>query len=182
MSQQDLLTQLETELRSLLHDVRTQFIPLDPDQLTYRSAPETWNVLECVAHLNQYFEDYLPRIELAIHKAKARRWLSSADPVAYTSRGQRAIRRADPQNGKTYKSAKHYNFSQVTLGKETLKSFIINCERLLRILQVAREIDINRATVKKARSGLGKYSVANLLEFLVTHTQRHVQQAKRYLP
>lgn len=180
MSQQDLLNLLETELRALLEEARTHFANLDPVTLQRRPDPDAWNILECFAHLNRYAEDYIPGLERAIHKAKARR-LGPGYDVRYSGRGRRAIRRADPGNEKKYKSAKYYNFKQQPIGSETVKSFIINSERLLRIVQSARSVDVNRAMVPKMHAWIGKYSVANLLEFLVTHSRRHFQQAKRIL-
>lgn len=167
-------------MRALLVEVRAQFMPLEPAVVQYRHQAESWNILECFAHLNQYALDYLPKMELAIHKAKARRW-APGGMVRYTGRGRRAIRRADPTNGKAYKAAKAYNFSRRPVGTEIIKSFIINSERLLRVLQAAREVDINRASVKKAHAWVGRYSLANLLEFLVTHSRRHVLQAQRLI-
>ena len=180
MSQQDLLDRLETDLRKLLEEARAQFANLDPVTLQRRPDPEAWNILECFAHLNRYAEDYIPGLERAIHKAKARRWGPGYD-IRYSGRGRRAIRRADPANTKQYKAAKLYNFRQQSIGPEMIKSFIINAERLLRIVQSARSVDINRATVPKMHSWIGKYSVANLLEYLVTHARRHVLQAQRLL-
>ena len=184
LTQQNLLDRLETELREILETARTQIAPLPAEALQFRPAPsrpkakESWNILECLAHLNAFSEQYFSRIDLAIHKAKARKWLASADaPVKYYGRGKRAIRRADPNNGKWLKSPKVYNFSGKALGNEVVKTFIINAERLLRTIQIARDVDLNRPKVRKAHAWRGKYSLGNLLEYLVTHQQRHLQQA-----
>lgn len=180
MSQQDLLDRIEADWRALLEEARAQYARLDPIALQRRPEPESWNIQESIAHVNRYLEDYIPGLERAIHKAKARRWGPGYD-VRYSARGRRAIRRADPANGKRYKSPKQYNFYQKPLGKDIVKSFIINSERLLRVVQSAREVDINRATVPKAHAWVGKYSVANLLEFLATHAQRHFTQTRQLL-
>lgn len=180
MSQQDLLDRLETDVRALLNQIRTQFPQAAPDTLQHRRQPESWNILECFAHLNLYYDDYLPQLELAIHKAKARRWMPG-ETVQYKVRGRRAIRRAQPENGKSYKSPKAYNFLHLPVSPDIIKSFIINNERLLRIIQAARSVDINRATVKKARAWVGTYTLGNLLEYLVTHADRHVRQASQLI-
>jgi hypothetical protein len=174
MTQQELLDHLEIELRGVLADVRLKLAGMPPEALLQRPTPESWNALECVAHLNRYAEDYMPPLNRAIHRAKARRWAPAA-AVRYTARGRRLLRRAD--GNKTYKSPKRYNFLNQPLGAEILKSFIINCEQLLRVLQEARKIDVNRATVRKANAWFGRYTVGNLLEFLVQHSRRHVAQA-----
>lgn len=180
MSQQDLLNHLESEIRAQLEEVRAEFVQLDPANYQVRPDPESWNIPEGFAHLNRYLEDYIPGLERAIHKAKARRWTPGQE-VRYSSRGRRAVQRANPENGKSYKAKIPYNFGHLPVGPEVIKSFIINSERLLRVVNAAREVDINRATVKKMHSWIGKYTIANLLEFLVTHSRRHLIQAKRLI-
>lgn len=174
MTQQELLDQLETELRGVLADVRLQLAGLPPEILQQRPTPESWNALECVAHLNRYAEDYMHPLNRAIHRAKAHRWAPATD-VGYTARGRRLLRRAS--DGKPLKSPKRYNFQNQPLEADILKSFVIHCEHLLRVLQEARKIDVNRATVCKANAWFGRYTVGNLLEFLVRHSRRHVAQA-----
>lgn len=178
MTQHALLDRLESELRETLEYVRTQIATSPDEALRHRPDPKAWNGYECFAHLNAFSEAYTSRIELAIHKAKARKWLS-VEPLRYTGRGRRAIRRADPANGKKYKTAKRYDFNHLPMGAEQIKSFSIQSERLLRLIQLAREVDLNRAQVRKAHSWFATYTLGNLLEFLVTHIRRHVAQVPR---
>lgn len=189
MTQKTLLDRLESEVRDQLEEARTRLVALPPETLRFRPAPDAWNVLECVAHLNAFCDAYFARIELSMHKAKARRWLSGPgsgqpgvdDELHYTGRGQRAIRRADPGNGKRYKSPKRYNFVHLPLGPDVVKAFIIHAEKMLRLLQAAREVDLNRATVLKAHAWTARYTLGNLLEMLVTHQRRHLIQAREVL-
>ncbi len=181
MTQQDLLDRLEVELRALQAEIRAQFTNLDPDTLQWRPDPAQWNILECFAHLNKFSEDYLPPVQRAIHQAKARRW-TPGDPVRYTARGKRLIRRTDPGNGKTYKTPKRYNFSHQPLGQEVVKSLIIQCEQLLRTIEFARDVDVNRASIPKPHAWFGRYTLGNVLEFLVLHTRRHILQAASRIP
>jgi len=178
MTQHALLDRLESELRETLEQVRTYITRAPDEALRLRPDPTQWTALECFAHLNAFSDAYLARMELAIHKAKARKWLS-VEPFRYTGRGNRAIQRAGPANGKQYKTAKRYDFNHLPMGAEQVKSFSINAERLLRILNLAREVDLNRPRIRKAHSWIGEYTLGNLLEFLVAHTRRHVAQAMR---
>lgn len=173
MTQHELLDQLEHDLRTLLAGVRRHIAGLPQDSLQRRRAPEAWNILETIAHLNRYAEDYLPGLNRAIHLAKARRW-EPGDTVRYTARGLRLLRRANPGNGKTFKSPKRYNFLNQPLEPNVIKTFIINCEQLLRILQEARKTDLNRPTIPKTHAWFGRYTLGNLLEFLVRHPQKHL--------
>lgn len=175
MTQTALLSQLETDLRGVLEDVRTNLVSLSEQQLLHRPDEQAWNALECIAHLNVFLDFYLPRIELSIHKAKARRWQGGGD-VEYTGRGARAIRRVSGE--KKYKTGKKYNLSHLPLGTEVVKRFLINNEMFLRSLQSAKDVNINRPKVGKLNALTARYSLANLMEYLIRHSQRHVAQAK----
>ena len=181
MTQNELLDQLETDLRRMLDQVRTQIAPLDDAVLQYRPDPTRWNVLEGFAHLNAFAELYLSRIEAGIHKAKARKWTTPVAELQYTATARRDIRRAEPANEQPRKTKKRYNFYRQPLGPEVIKTFIINCERLLRNLQMAREVDINRSKIARGPSGFFHYTLGNTFEWLVRHAQRHLAQAQTLL-
>lgn len=176
MTQTELLYQLEYDLRGVLEDVRNNLVPLPEQNLQHRPEALAWNALECIAHLNVYLDYYLPRIELAVHKAKARRWQGGGN-VAYSGRGARAIRKVT--SDKKFKTGKKYNLHQQALGTEVVKRFLINSEMILRSMQSAKDININKPKIRKLNGWTAKYSLANLLEYLVRHSQRHVSQAKR---
>jgi len=175
MTQNELLDHLETELRAVLAHVRGKLAGLPLETIRQRTAPEAWNTLEVMAHLNAYADDYLPHLHRAIHLAKARRW-APTDTVRYTARGRRLLRRADTANGKAFKSPKRYNFLNQSLEPNVIKAFVINCEQLLRILQEARKTDLNRPTIRKANAWFGRYTLGNLLEFLVLHNKKHIHR------
>lgn len=181
MTQHELLSRLETETKELLEAVRSGLAPLAEADMRRRPHEQAWNILECMAHLNAYFTDYLPKAELAIHKAKARQW-ASGQTVKYSGRARRALARLRPDKVKPRRAKKRYNFIHKPLGVEVVKTFIINLELLARTLDAAREVDLNRAKVPKAHSWFGRYSLGNILEILVVHAQRHVQQARRLAP
>ncbi|MFZ4635072.1 MAG: DinB family protein [Saprospiraceae bacterium] len=174
MQQSDLLDGLEADLRRLLEHTRSDWSALTTEALNTRPSPEKWTKTETLAHLNAFWNAYLPAIELAIHKGKARRWTPSG-PVQYTARGKRALMRADSTNGKKCKTAKRYNYFQKTTPPSPLKSFIIGAEKLQRLLQLAKVVDLNKTTVPKAHSWFGHYTLGNLLEWLVRHAEKHLR-------
>jgi hypothetical protein len=175
MTQSALLDRLETDLRQSLEVVRNQIASNELAVLQYRTAPERWNALECFAHVNAYLERYIPRMELSVHKAKAREW-KPVEEIKYTGLAKRYIRWADPDNMKPRKSPKHYNFWQQPVGKAALKGFTINAERLLRVIQAAREVNLNKAKVGRGKSGFFTLSLGNTLEWQVQHIRRHLAQ------
>lgn len=178
MSQSELLDHLEESLQQLLKEVREHFSNTSLTDLKHRPSAEQWSALDCFAHLNAQFEGYLSRIELALHKAKARKWTPVPDRRSNWL-GNNAIRKADPSNNKPAKSHKSINpLKKLPVRDTELKAFLINAEMLLRLLRQAREVDINNATVKPLRWSLYRFRLGDLLEYLVLHARRHFLQAK----
>lgn len=183
MTQSEILTQLEADLRTLLDEVRQTLFKLDESTLLRRPEnPKSWNILECFEHLNKHVADYLPQIELAIHKAKAHsRVHRPDDEVRYNFIGRRSLKWVMASNPKKYKTAKRYNPLGQPIAASAIKSFIINGEKILRLLQMSREVDINSTKVRFAVIPVFKFRLANLLEFMVLHGRKHVAQAQRLL-
>jgi len=180
MTQSELIDRLESDLNDLLKQVRTRFADQPREVLLRHPAPGRWNVQESFAHLNAQFDYYLPRIELALHKAKARRWLPAQQRESNWL-GRRAIRAADPANlGKKLRhSPKAINPSKLLNVRENeVKVFLINIELMLRLLRQAREVDTNKPSIKPMRWNVSSFLLGDLLEYLVLHAQRHLLQAK----
>jgi hypothetical protein len=171
MTQKALLDQLETDLIGLLEHLRREIATLDEAALYHRPTPEAWTILENLAHLNALLQHYLPLLELARHKALARRW-APMENLRYTGRGRRMLHRADPANPKRYRCAKVFNFSRQPLDKSAIKTCIIHLERLLRHVERTRDADLNRPKIHKAKAWSGSYTPGNLMEWLVLLSKR----------
>jgi hypothetical protein len=149
------------------------------EALQLRPGPGRWNALECFAHLNAHLDYFLPRIELAIHKAKARKW----GPTDYRQQnwlGRMAIKAVDPLNMglKRRKSPKRIHPKHLQVRPHEVKVFLIGCEMLLRLLQQAREVDLSKARVAHFRWPHFQFLLGDLLEYITLHNQRHVLQAQ----
>ena len=180
MTQTELLDRLETDLADLLKQTRAYFSELPREALLLRPSPVQWNAQECFAHLNAQFDHYLPRIELALHKAKARRWLP-AEEWKSNWFGRRAIQAVDPANRtlKPRRSPKSINPAKMLQVRENeLKVFLINIEILSRLLRQAREVDTNKARVKPKGWAISSFMLGDLLVYLLQHARRHLLQAQ----
>lgn len=178
MTQKELLDRLESDLKDVMDIVRSALLGQSADLLKQRPASESWNALECFAHLNVFLERYIPVIERAVHLAKARRW-SPSDRVNYTMKGKSVIGKTSRSNARPGKTPKRYNFIHQPVSHDVVKSFLINSERLLRNIQAAKEVDLNRPRIGWGPSGFFKLTLGNMLEWLVEHSHRHVTQASK---
>lgn len=183
MTQSELLNRLEPDLKKLMEVVRARFMLLPQEALETHPSPTAWNALECFAHLNAQLDYFLPRIELAIHKAKARKWAPDSE-IKHNGLGKRAVRSVDPLNmGKVRrKSPKRIHPKYLKVRSNEVKAFLINCEMLLRLVQQARQVDLNKAKVKHYRWPHFQFLLGDLLEYVVLHAQRHTLQAQVTVP
>ncbi len=180
MTQEALLDNLELSFRAALETLRQSFSPLDEDTLRQRlEDPKGWNMLECFEHLNLHYIDYISVIELAVHKSKARKVVAKpGEPVKYTWLGSTSLKWVEGNaSGKRRKTSKRYNPLGKPLSASALKSLIINIEKLIRIIHMSKEVDLNRTKVRFAVVPMLKFNLGNLLEFMAAHTHRHIAQA-----
>lgn len=183
MTQNELLDHLEAEIRQTLETLRREIVPLPDEALHFRSTQNQWTIAECCAHLNVFFERYLPRIEAAVHKAKARKWQADHNAeVRYAAFAKGAIKKVHPGNQKKYRTGKKYDFYAQPLDRTALKIFIIHLERLARTVAQARETNINRASVQRGQSSFLRYTLGNVFEWLTLHSQRHLAQILSAIP
>lgn len=182
MTQSELLDRLESDLNELLKQLRNQFVGMPPETLGASAMHGQWSAQACFAHLNAQFDYYLPRIELALHKAKSRRW-NTVPERRSNGLGRSAIRSADPafMDQKPRKSPKKIDPNKLLPVRENeIKVFLINIEMLLRLIRQAREVDLNKARVKPMNWTLfSDFLLGDLLEYIVRHAQRHTIQAGR---
>lgn len=184
MTQSELLDRLESDLTELLKQVRTMVADQGTDALRYRPIQGRWNAMECFAHLNAQFDYYLPRIELALHKAKARKWTPVPERQS-TGLGLRAIRAAHPADrlNRPRQSPKSIDpLKLLSVRENEAKVLLINLEMFLRLSRQAREVNLNKPRVKPMRWHLFSFVLGDLMEYLVLHAQRHVLQAQSNLP
>jgi hypothetical protein len=175
MSQQAYLAQLEEEIKNLLEQTRLTFADTPAEAHRLHPSGGGWSVSECFTHLNAQFAYFLPRIELALHKAKARQWVPG-ETRASNWIGRSALRRvSSPKPLRSYKSM---DPARLTVGTNEVKTFLIHVELLLRLIRQASEVDLNKARVKHFRWPHFQFLLGDLFEIMLRHAQRHAAQAE----
>lgn len=174
MTQNAALQEFENELRELLTKVRATLNENDGKQVNSQPLQGQWTINECFAHLNAEYDYFLPKIELAIHKSKARRWNQQGERESNWF-GRRAITRVHPENPRPRKCAKRVNPVRLNIRQNEMKAFLINGEMLLRFMRHAEDVDLNRTKVKNYRWPGFKFRLGDLFEYLILHAKRHLK-------
>jgi uncharacterized damage-inducible protein DinB len=170
------LEQLSQTTSQLQQTVANKFSALDLAALNYKPTPESWSILECLEHLNRYSQYYNPALARAISHNSDGNYVPG---ITYSWLGKKSLDMVRPENGKKHKTVKHMNPANSALGMATIEAFLKHQQELQQLLQAAKSTNLNKKAIPVEFFKLLKMRIGETLEFIVTHQERHVQQAMR---
>jgi hypothetical protein len=142
-------------------------------ELNWKEHPGQWSILECIEHLNRYNNYYLQEIESNFTRSNQRVDLE----LTSTWIGQKSIAMLSPLNRKKQKTFKRMNPANSSLNSDVFKQFISDQLRMKAIVEELMQIPVNAKVVRVEFFKLLKMTIAEALEFLIVHQQRHIIQA-----
>ncbi len=171
--------QSETLLQSLIEQTRQiinqaeKLNNYDLPALTWREQSASWNVLECLEHLNLYGNFYLPQIEMKIKNTPTKNdadfksgWLGS-----YFAKSMLPKEKLNKMN--TFKDK---NPLHAKLDKTVIQKFINQQVKLLDLLSEARNVSLNKVRIETSISKLITLKLGDTFQFLINHIIRHLNQ------
>ena len=175
-----LISDLEQTTGHILEQAES-FLKLTPRELNYRTAPESWSILECFEHLNLYGRFYLEEIRKQLD--------SSLFPVneTFTSGilGNYFAKSMLPKPGtgklKPMKTFQNMNPINSKLTTNVLDEFIAQQKEMLRLLEISKNKDLNKTKCGITISKHIKLKLGDTFRFVIYHNQRHLNQAQRTL-
>ena len=177
----DFFDQLTEDLLKLRVLAQQRFRTLSPDELNRRPGPSRWSAGQCLEHLNIVGGYYLPSIARRIAKAQAR----GSKPTATVKQGFFGGRFVNamrtPASEKAYTSPQRYAPTGTRLTRTVAEVFSRQIDELLRLVLMARQVNANAVLIPNAVFPLLLLRLADQLEFMVVHIQRHVAQAEAVL-
>jgi hypothetical protein len=175
MKTTDLLNQFKTQTRSIISTVESKFSTLPDDQLNFKPEAKRWSILECFEHLNLYNQYYLSSAEWAADKATS----ASVQEMKYTWIGKKSIAMMHPTNVKKQKTFKHMIPAKSHLTRDVLATFLNDQQRILRLIERATLVNVTKSAVPVEFFKLLKMNIAETIEFILVHEERHLHQAER---
>jgi hypothetical protein len=171
--------QLENEIENQLKEVLDVFQNLPESTLLQLSATGGWSLAECFDHLNTYAEYYLPKLKVALNKAA-----EINDPYTYrhTWLGEYFIKMMDPDRSKKkFKAIKRHQPKTIENPHQVISDFIQYAENLLLLLKEARKKELKKVYIRTSLSIFIKINAGDVVQFVLTHNRRHLEQASRNL-
>jgi hypothetical protein len=147
-------------------------------ELNYKISAEKWSALQCIDHLNQYGDYYLPAIAGQLETAG-----QSKSDSTFTSGllGNYFANLMQVKVGKIkkMKSPKDKLPSASDLSLNTIDRFLKQQDRLLELLRQARNKDLVKIKVSTSLHKLIKLRLGDTFRFFVNHVDRHIWQAEQ---
>jgi uncharacterized damage-inducible protein DinB len=152
------------------------FQNLPEDELLKPSTTGGWSIAQCLWHLNEYGNYYLPIIQKAVeNKAPHKPYFKSGWLGNYFTQSM------DPVKGtKKMKAFKAYIPQPDLDAHAVVATFIQQQETLFKCLTDAATADLERR-FPISISKMIKLKLGDIIAFVIAHDERHIQQAKRNL-
>lgn len=177
MTTTEFLRTMRKEVEAISSAVTNEFTPVATEKLNQKRNSDSWSALECFEHLNRYNAYYLQAIEKAISRSTNDR---SAE-LRFTWMGRKSIQMMHPSNAKKQKTFKRMNPSTSKVSRGAIDQFLTDQERLLSLLQQNLCDKLNAKAVPVEFFKLLKMTIAEAIQFVIVHQQRHLLQAKAAL-
>jgi hypothetical protein len=176
---QEYLAELQARIDHNRRLVETIFLPLDQEARSRQPAPGEWSVDQCFLHLLLTFEGYSPNYIAALDKPEP----AGSDGIFRPSFWARRLNGMmfDPQ--KKYPTFKRYNpaeTSEKTFYPDVLDRFQAQLDRLSNIVERAERADL-QTMCWLFKFALLRYNLGDYLNYLVSHDELHIDQARRAL-
>ncbi|SHE99419.1 DinB superfamily protein [Arenibacter palladensis] len=146
--------------------------------LNWKKNSNSWSTLQCIEHLNLYGEFYLPEIEESILKNKFQ--AESFFKSGFI--GNRLAKSMFPGDKmRKTKTSKSMYPSDKKLNNDILEIFVNQQEQLLKLLDLAKNVSLNRNRVSISMAKCIKLKLGDVLKVIIYHNRRHIVQASKAL-
>ncbi len=170
------LARLRDELVSVQERARQLTAGLSTAQLSWRPGPARWSIAECLAHLVATTEATVPNLAAA---------MAGATPMSEPERYRpgllgRLLRWMMEPPSRLRTKTQDVFLPHVPTDPATVPEQFANSQaELLRQLEAAKGLAINRVMASSAANEKLRLSLGDWFSFLAAHQRRHLWQAER---
>ncbi len=146
---------------------------LDLDILTWRQDQNSWNILECIEHLNLYGDFYLPQIGSKIRKNNTKHEEEFKSGILGSYFAKSMLPREKLNKMKTFKDKNPLNKN---LNDNVIHKFIANQHDLINLLTASKNVSLNKVKISTSISSLISLKLGDTFQFYINHIIRHLKQ------
>lgn len=176
------IMQSEVLIRTLLEQTKQiinqaeKLKTYDLPTLTWRENETSWNILECLEHLNLYGDFYLPQIENKIQNSETKTDFEFKSGLLGNYFAKIMLPKEKLNKMKTFKDKNPLN---TNLDKAVICKFIDQQIKLSELLNQSRKVSLNKVKIQISISRLIKLKLGDTFQFYINHMIRHLNQIER---
>ncbi|HMU97695.1 MAG TPA: DinB family protein [Chitinophagales bacterium] len=175
MQSEKLLQSLIEQTNQITYQAE-KFKTFDLDILTWRENNTSWNILECLEHLNLYGDFYLLQIETKIKNSKTKSELDIKSGLLGNYFAESMLPKEKLNKMKTFKDKNPLN---AQLDKSVIDKFLSQQKKLISILHQAKNVSLNKIKIETSISSLLKLKLGDTFQFFINHIVRHFKQIEK---
>ena len=150
---------------------------LNEDQLGWRENPGRWSIAENLVHLHVTAKTFLPSVEDAIAKARAKNCMSDG-PFKLGARGRFFVWYVEPPPLIRLPAPKLLKPMLQGPASDALPTFLRSQQKALNLLEQANGVDLNRTRIQSPLARFIQMDILTILSVFTGHERRHMVQAK----
>jgi hypothetical protein len=175
MQSEKLIQSLLEQTRQIINQVE-KLKTYDLQTLTWKENQTSWNILECLEHLNLYGDFYLQQIESKIKNSKTKADGEFKSSLLGNYFAKSMLPKEKLNKMKTFKDKNPLN---AKLDKMVINKFIDQQITLLGLLNQSRKVSLNKVKIPTSISNLIKLKLGDTFQFFINHIIRHLNQINR---
>jgi hypothetical protein len=172
MQSEHFLQKLSEQTQQIINQAE-KLKSLDLETLIWKEDETSWNILECLEHLNLYGDFYLSQIEYQIKNSNAKADLEFKSGIIGNYFANSMLPQEKLNKMKTFKDKNPLN---TKLDKTVIDRFILQQIKLLDLLNQSRNISLNKVKIPTSISSLIKLKLGDTFQFFINHIVRHLSQ------
>jgi hypothetical protein len=164
----------------LAEDTGRVFGRLSGEQVNWKPGEAEWSIGQCFDHLVISNRPFVPIFE-EIRGGRRRQRLWERVPLLPGLFGRLLVAALRPESGRKLKARPAFYPSQSRLDPQIIGTFLEQQERLMRLMEACRDLDLDGITITSPVLSVVTYSLMDACRIIVVHEQNHFVQATRVM-
>lgn len=168
------------KIDDITNSFKAAFGNLSAEQLNWKPNAQTWSIAQNIDHLIVINESYYPVIE-SVRKGTYKLPLMGKIGFMVNSMGKMILNAVEPTREKKIKTFPIWEPSKSSIGPDILNRFEKHQEELKKIIASSKDLVEKGVVISSPANKNIVYKLGTAFDIMITHEQRHLEQAKEVL-
>ncbi|MBO0798999.1 MAG: DinB family protein [Blastocatellia bacterium] len=173
------LKEIIAEAEAISQEAQERFLPLNHEQMNWKSNPETWSIAQCFDHLIVTSNSYFPQFDRIIEGKKTTTLQSLPFLPAFW--GRLLINALSPNSKGKFKATQPFQPASSKIDPQIISKFAAQQNELIGKIRATEGRAPERVIIRSPVLKFMTYSLLDAYRIIVVHERRHFKQAQRVM-